>query len=50
MDELRAEWRRKVGADNLARLEADLVKLVGASPVDPGAPGSIADGIGEADD
>ena len=49
MDELRAGWRRKVGADNLARLEADLVKLVGASPVDLDAPGSIADGV-EADD
>jgi DNA-binding MarR family transcriptional regulator len=48
LDDLRVEWRQKIGADNLARLEADLIKLVGSRPVDLDAPG--ADGIGELDD
>lgn len=49
MDELRAEWRRTVGADNLARLESDLIKLLGSRPVDLDAPGSTGDGAGELD-
>ena len=32
-DELRDEWKRKIGAKQLERLESDLVTLVGASPM-----------------
>ena len=41
-DELRDEWKRKIGAKQLERLESDLVTLVGASPVRVERPGWIA--------
>jgi len=41
MDDLRTAWGHKIGADELLRLEANLVALVGASPVNLAAPGSI---------
>ena len=48
MDDLRAQWESAIGAAEVARLEADLVKLVGADPVDLSAPGSVAKDTGEA--
>jgi DNA-binding MarR family transcriptional regulator len=41
-DELREEWKRKIGAKRLERLEADLATLVGASTVRIDSPGWIA--------
>lgn len=41
-EELRRQWERKIGPDELARLEASLVRLVGPSPVRLDAPGWIA--------
>ncbi len=41
-DELRDEWKRKIGAKQLERLEADLATLVGASTVRIDSPGWIA--------
>jgi DNA-binding MarR family transcriptional regulator len=46
-DELRDKWKRKIGAKQLERLEADLVALVGASPVRVDSPGWIAPGLDE---
>jgi DNA-binding MarR family transcriptional regulator len=41
-DELRDKWKRKIGAKQLERLEADLATLVGASAVRIDSPGWIA--------
>jgi DNA-binding MarR family transcriptional regulator len=41
-EELRARWERKLGADALARLEADLATLVGDDAVRVDAPGWVA--------
>jgi DNA-binding MarR family transcriptional regulator len=41
-DELRDKWKRKIGAEQLERLESDLAALVGASPVRVETPGWIA--------
>src|SRR5271170_6381933 len=46
-DELRDEWRRKIGTKQLERLESDLVTLVGASPVNVESPGWIAHSLDE---
>ena len=47
-DELRDKWKRKIGAKQLERLEADLATLVGASPVRVDTPGWIAHSLDEA--
>ena len=41
-DELRDKWKRKIGTNQLERLESDLAALVGASPVRVDTPGWIA--------
>jgi DNA-binding MarR family transcriptional regulator len=41
-DELRENWKRKIGAKRLERFESDLAALVGASAVRVEAPGWIA--------
>src|SRR6202142_824238 len=41
-DELRDEWKRRIGAKQLERLESDLAALVGASAVRVDAPCRIA--------
>ena len=46
-DELRDQWKRKIGAKQLERLEADLTTLVGASPVHVETPGWIANSLDE---
>jgi DNA-binding MarR family transcriptional regulator len=46
-DELRDQWKRKIGAKQLERLESDLVALVGASPVRVETPGWIAHSLDE---
>jgi DNA-binding MarR family transcriptional regulator len=46
-DELRDKWKRKIGANQLERLESDLATLVGASPVRVDSPGWIAHSIDE---
>src|SRR6202167_3548360 len=46
-DELRDEWKRKIGTKQLERLEADLAVLVGASPVRVDTPGWIANSLDE---
>ena len=46
-DELRDKWKRKIGAKQLERLEADLTALVGASPVNVERPGWIANTVDE---
>jgi DNA-binding MarR family transcriptional regulator len=46
-DELRDEWKRKIGAKQLERLEADLAALVGASRVRVETPGWIAHNLEE---
>ena len=40
-EDLRAQWASKIGPDALARLEADLITLVGPAPVQVDAPGWI---------
>ncbi|MHB1974422.1 MAG: MarR family winged helix-turn-helix transcriptional regulator [Acidimicrobiales bacterium] len=44
-DELRDKWEQEIGADELERLEANLVALVGAT-VRPEAPGWVAHDVG----
>lgn len=39
--DLRRQWERTIGPEDLARLEASLVSLVGASPVRLDAPGWV---------
>ena len=46
-DELRDEWKRKIGAKRLERLEFDLACLVGASPVRVDTPGWITHSLDE---
>jgi len=46
-DELRDEWKRKIGAKQLDRLESDLATLVGASPVRVETPGWVAHSFDE---
>ena len=46
-DELRDEWKRRIGAKQLERLESDLAALVGASTVRVDAPGWIAHSLDE---
>jgi DNA-binding MarR family transcriptional regulator len=46
-DELRAEWKRRIGAKQLERLESDLATLVGASTVRIDSPGWIAHSLDE---
>jgi DNA-binding MarR family transcriptional regulator len=46
-DELRDNWKRKIGAKQLERLESDLAALVGASPVHVETPGWIANSLDE---
>ncbi|MEO5805703.1 MarR family winged helix-turn-helix transcriptional regulator [Devosia sp.] len=46
-EELRTQWERQIGVDELARLEASLVALVGAAPIKFDAPGQIAPGLDE---
>src|ERR1700719_1423784 len=46
-DELRDKWKRKIGAKQLERLEADLATLVGASTVRIDSPGWIANSLDE---
>jgi DNA-binding MarR family transcriptional regulator len=46
-DELRDKWKQKIGARQLERLESDLAKLVGASPVRVETPGWVAHGLDE---
>ena len=41
-EDLRADWERRLGARELARLEADLTALVGDRAVRPDAPGRAA--------
>jgi DNA-binding MarR family transcriptional regulator len=46
-DELRDEWKRRIGAKQLERLESDLATLVGASTVRIDSPGWIAHSLDE---
>ena len=46
-DELRARWKRKIGDEQLERLESDLAALVGASPVRVETPGWIGHSLDE---
>src|ERR1700690_4067745 len=46
-DELRDEWKRRIGAKQLERLESDLAALVGASPVRIDSPGWIGHSLDE---
>lgn len=39
---LRADWANKIGAEEFARLEANLAALVGSATVHPESPGRIA--------
>ena len=48
MEDLRTRWAEKIGDAELLRLEANLVVLVGSSPVDLNAPGSIEDDTDQA--
>lgn len=43
-EELRAGWERMLGADELARLEASLTRVVGGGAVRVDAPGWVAEG------
>jgi DNA-binding MarR family transcriptional regulator len=45
-DELRARWEREIGAAELASLEAQLARLVGAVPIRFDTPGWIAHDLG----
>jgi hypothetical protein len=42
------EWKRKIGAKQLERLESDLTALVGTSSVRVDSPGWIANSLDEA--
>ncbi|GAA5141673.1 winged helix DNA-binding protein [Nocardioides marinquilinus] len=44
-DDLRAQWERRLGRDELAHLEELLALLVGDDPVRPDAPGWIAGSV-----
>lgn len=44
-DELRTRWEHQLGKDELALLEAQLVALVGESPVRADAPGWVAQAL-----
>ena len=46
-DELRDEWKRKIGTKQLEHLESDLAALVGASTVHVETPGWIANSLDE---
>ncbi|GGP75520.1 MarR family winged helix-turn-helix transcriptional regulator [Saccharothrix coeruleofusca] len=46
-DELREQWARRIGADQLKELEARLTDLVGATPVRLDTPGWLARDLGE---
>ena len=46
-DELRDEWKRKIGTKKLERLESDLAALVGASQIRVETPGWIAHTLDE---
>lgn len=46
-EELRREWEQRIGAEELARLEASLAVLVGPSPVRLDAPGWVAQDLGD---
>jgi DNA-binding MarR family transcriptional regulator len=46
-DELRDEWKRKIGTKKLERLESDLAALVGASQIRVETPGWIAHSLDE---
>jgi DNA-binding MarR family transcriptional regulator len=46
-DQLRDNWKRKIGAKQLACLESDLAALVGPSPVRVDSPGWIANSLDE---
>ena len=41
-DDLRAQWERRIGHEQLAQLEEQLAALVGDDPVPPDPPGWIA--------
>lgn len=43
LEALRAEWADKIGAEEFARLEANLSVLVGSATVHPESPGRIAE-------
>ncbi len=46
-DELRDNWKRKIGAKELERVEADLAALVGASTVRVETPGWVSHSLDE---
>jgi len=46
-DELRDEWKRRIGAKQFERLESDLATLVGGSTVRVESPGWIAHSLDE---
>ena len=46
-DELRDEWKRKIGTKKLERLESDLTALVGTSQIRVETPGWIAHSLDE---
>ncbi|GAA5068238.1 DNA-binding MarR family transcriptional regulator [Thermocatellispora tengchongensis] len=46
-DELRDQWERQIGSEELANLERHLTALVGARPIRLNAPGWIAQDLGE---
>jgi len=41
-EDLRVQWEQKIGAEELAKLETNLISLVGPNPVQLDAPGWIA--------
>ena len=45
-DEVRARWEKRLGAEDLARLETQLAQFVGDSPIDLNAPGWAAQELG----
>jgi DNA-binding MarR family transcriptional regulator len=47
MEGLRTVWSKKIGQDELVRLERTLVTLVGPSMLNPSAPGSVEKETGE---
>ena len=47
-DALREDWARQIGQAELAQLEASLIALVGARPINLDAPGGVIEDIGEA--
>lgn len=48
-DELRASWEKQIGAEELERLEASLISLIGAKPINLDAPGRIVSDIGDSE-